>query len=273
MTPEKQDHAEWAGMLHAFVDGELDSVHATRFEAHLAACADCQAELKELAATRNVLARPEVGWRAPPELRSQVLAAISREGDTSRKATGNLESGWRRLLRLFGQWSLAPSLAAFAASLFLFFNAPAMQTALQDQIVANHVRSLLADHLADVITSDRHTVKPWFAGKIDFSPPVVDLRSEGFPLVGGRVDYLNGKVVAALVYRRGGHVINLFIWPDANQRDQVGSHEGYNIREWSAAGLAFSAVSDTEAGELQSFEEKFVAATRAADAKTLPSGK
>jgi anti-sigma factor RsiW len=263
------DHSNWNAMLHGYVDGELDSIHVAEFEAHLETCADCRTELQRVEAMRALLAKPDVKWRAPEEVRRQVIAALNRETRAARPA----ESTWQRIVRLAGQWSLVPSMAALAASLFLFFNVPNTQIALQDEIVANHVRSLLADHLADVMTSDRHTVKPWFAGKIDFSPPVVDLKGAGFPLVGGRVDYLNGKVVAALVYRRGGHIINLFIWPDTAQRDQAESHESYNIREWSEGGLVFWAVSDIEAGELESFHEKFVTATTAPEMKMPVSTK
>jgi anti-sigma factor RsiW len=253
------DHSSWSTMLHGYVDGELDSIHVAEFEAHLATCADCRTELARVEAMRALLARPDVKFRAPEDVRRQVIAALNHEPRSARPG----ESSWRRILRLTGQWSLVPSMAALAASLFLFFNVPNTEIGLQDQIVSNHVRSLLADHLADVMTSDRHTVKPWFAGKIDFSPPVFDLKSVGFPLVGGRVDYLDGKVVAALVYRRGGHVINLFIWPDATQADRVATHEGYNIREWSSGGLVFWAISDTEAGEVEKFHERFVAAVDA----------
>ena len=250
------DHTDWSIRLHGFVDGELDSVHAAEFEAHLATCADCQSELGRVNATRAVLGNPEVKWRAPENLRRQIMATLTQE---TRSAIP-IEGSWRRIFRLAGQWSLVPSLAVLAASLFLFFNAPVTNLALQDEIVASHVRSLLADHLADVRTSNQHTVKPWFNGKIDFAPPVVDLATSGFPLIGGRVDYLDGRVVAALVYRRGGHVINLFVWPRAGQRDASSAHDGYNVREWSADGLAFWAISDIPAGDLEDFSKKFIAA-------------
>jgi anti-sigma factor RsiW len=254
------DHSSWRAMLHGYADGELDSIHVAEFEAHLATCADCRGELARLEAMRALLAKPEVKFRAPEDVRRQVIAALNRD---TRPAARPAESTWQRILRLTGQWSLVPSMAALAAGLFLFFNVPTAEPGLQDQLVSSHVRSLLADHLTDVMTSDRHTVKPWFAGKIDFSPPVVDLKSVGFPLAGGRVDYLNGRVVAALVFRRGGHVINLFIWPDAAQPDRSISHESYNIREWSAGGLVFWAVSDTEMAQLETFRERFVAAVEA----------
>lgn len=266
----RKDHAEWDVMLHGFVDGELDSVHAAEFEAHLANCADCRAALAELMALRGRFARPGVKWQAPSDLRAQILAAISRENAAARRTAGFGDAGWRRILRQLGQWSLAPSLIALAASLLLFFNAPGNQLALQDEIVASHVRSLLADHLADVRTSNQHTVKPWFNGKIAFAPPVVELASQGFPLVGGRVDYVDGKVVAALVYRRGGHVINLFIWPRAHQPDSMAEHEGYNIREWSAGGLAYWAISDVAGGDLDGFKQAFIKAASAETEKPVP---
>lgn len=253
------DHSNWSAMLHGYVDGELDSIHVAEFEAHLDTCADCRGELARIESMRALLAKPDVKFRAPEDVRRQVIAALSRDTRLARST----ESAWQRIARLAGQWSLVPSMAALAASLFLFFNVPSAELGLQDQLVSSHVRSLLADHLADVMTSDRHTVKPWFAGKIEFSPPVVDLKTVGFPLVGGRVDYLDGKVVAALVYRHGGHVINLFIWPDATTRDAQATHESYNIREWSAGGLAFWAVSDTELTDLEKFRKRFVAAVSA----------
>ncbi|GLS77554.1 hypothetical protein GCM10007904_28910 [Oharaeibacter diazotrophicus] len=136
---------------------------------------------------------------------------------------------------------------------------------LVDDLVAAHVRSLQVDHLTDVPTSDRHTVKPWFAGKVAFSPPVVDLADRGFPLVGGRVDYVGHRTVAAIVYRRHGHVINLFVWPaDAPAAgDAAFREEGYNVVRWEQGGLVHYAVGDVDPAELDAF--RAAAAARAPD--------
>jgi anti-sigma factor RsiW len=163
-----------------------------------------------------------------------------------------------RISGLVRQWLFIPSLAALAASLLLVFSPMQTRTSLQEEVIAGHVRSLLVDHLTDVATSDQHTVKPWFNGKIDFSPPVVDLAPQGFPLVGGRVDYLDGRVVAALVYKRHGHLINVFVWPAPAAASRISSRDGYNIENWSKDGLTFWAVSDTAADDLVRLREAFV---------------
>jgi len=255
---------EWRVMLHGFVDGELDPRHASQFREHLATCQGCRAEMEEVQATRKIMNQDGVKWRPPEALRAQVLSMLAFEENvaTPRRQARPPVPGWRRALDLLRQWSLVPSIAALAASLFLFTMTPSQTLVLQDEIMASHIRSMMANHLTDVLTSDQHTVKPWFNGKIDFSPPVTDLVKDGFPLVGGRVDYLGGRSVAALVYRRNGHVINLFIWPASESSPTTAVHDGYNLEQWSDGGLVFWAISDVAPGELSRFKDVFRAAAK-----------
>lgn len=174
---------------------------------------------------------------------------------------------WRRWIEGAGLYGAGLATAWVAASA-LRLTPPPDDTARQ--ATANHVRSLLADHLADVRSSDRHTVKPWFAGKLDFSPPVIDLAAEGFPLTGGRLDYLDGRTVAALVYKPGAHVVNLFVWPAPQHADTAVSRpdvqQGYNLVHWSANGMQAWAVSDMAVDELQTFATLLRTRMRATDA-------
>ncbi|MDR3518677.1 MAG: anti-sigma factor [Azospirillaceae bacterium] len=253
---------EWELLLHAFIDGELDAVHSLRCERHLAECPDCAAEQRRLVVIRATLAQPDVRWPAPDALRQRVLAAIARESqdDAPVPRTRSARSG-AALFGLVRRWSFIPSMIALAASLLLVLTPPRINPALPEELVASHVRSQLANHLADVATSDQHTVKPWFGGKIDFSPPVVDLAARGFPLVGGRIDYVGGRVVAALIYRRNGHVINLFVWPQAGRAGAATARDGFNLINWTEAGLDFWAVSDLNDTELKQFQADFAAET------------
>jgi len=257
------NHGEWNDLLHGFIDGELDAANAARFEAHLATCRDCVAEMENALMVKRLSAREGVKWQAPEAVRARVQAAIMLEQSMMRRANSAAspaESPWRRIWRLVREWSFVPSLAVLAASLVLVWNVPQQSQSIENQLLASHVRSMLADHLTDVLTSDQHTVKPWFDGKIDFSPPVVDLAAQGFPLVGGRVDYLDGRVVAALIYRRHGHIINLFIWPAASGNRSNAEKDGYNFVEWHVDGLVFWAVSDVAAPDLSAFRDDFTRA-------------
>lgn len=270
MTETEHPCAEWELLLHGLADGELDAAHALRCEEHLAGCPRCAAALKSIEATRRAIAGDDVRWVAPQALRERIVAAIGEEhlhvarpqasapqSPASTVFAPPAGSYWNAVLDFIRRWSLVPSFAVLAVALFVAVNSWQVSPTLENELIASHVRSLLADHLTDVATSDQHTVKPWFNGRIDFSPPIVDLAGQGFPLVGGRIDYVGGRTVAALIYRRDGHVINLFVWPAVKASTTAAEMDGYNLMNWTQAGLSFWAVSDLNATELKEFKEDF----------------
>lgn len=257
---EREPACIQSAVVQAFFDGELDAANILRCEAHVAQCPACTAELGQLRKTRDLLARDGVAWRAPDSLRTKILASLVQEQAPLSSRTQMPGVGWRmRLREMTKGWAAVPGGLALAASVAaaIVVTLPDVGTDVSKQLVAGHVRSLLANHLTDIQTSDQHTVKPWFAGKIDFAPPVVDLSDRGFPLIGGRLDYIEGRVVAALIYKRHKHVINLFLWPSDGRTPRSGALEGYNILGWQQAGLAFWAVSDLNAVELKEFQDDF----------------
>lgn len=196
-------------------------------------------------------------FRAPAAVRERIVTAL-RLADSAPAATPQ-KSFWTPLQRAWFGTGLAFALGAItSASVLLLQGAGADDERLTQEVVAGHVRSLMVAHLSDVASSDQHTVKPWFNGKLDFSPPVHDLSPEGYALLGGRLDYLNRRPVAALVYRHRLHTINLFIAPvsiDADSKTRLLSQQGFNVAEWKTSGMRYWAVSDLNAGELQSFTQ------------------
>jgi anti-sigma factor RsiW len=243
-------------LLHAYLDDELDLATALQVEEHLPDCPSC---LKESAAARaagRAVAQAAVYYPAPAELRERLQRAIRAEAGEMQ--TSRERGFWRA-------WRMRPmAFSGLAASLLLIIGAallylPSRATHAEvDELVGSHVRSLEADHLLDVQSTDQHTVKPWFAGKLEFSPPVIDLSAEGYPLIGGRLDYLEQRKVAALIYHRNKHVINLFIWPgDASSETQV--KQGFNLIRFECKGMICWAVSDLNATELQQFVDLFKA--------------
>ncbi|GLS43797.1 anti-sigma factor family protein [Methylobacterium brachythecii] len=260
MTRDPASPCAESVLLHALVDGELDVANTLRCEAHIADCPACTAELAQLRDLRAALAGDGIAWRAPDELRTRIIASLAQEEGYRAPVRPAPDRGWLSRLRdAASGWAALPSGLALAASVALavMVTRPDEGNDVSKQLVAGHVRSLLASHLTDVQTSDQHTVKPWFLGKIDFAPPVVDLADQGFPLVGGRLDYVDGRVVAALIYKRHKHVINLFLWPSGGHAPKAGAIEGYNILGWQQAGLTFWAVSDLNAVELKEFQDDF----------------
>jgi len=229
-------------LLHAYVDGELDLVCSLEVEQHLKTCAACAGEYQTLVSLRSALRSAPLSYEAPNALRKQ-FSKMDKESDDARRPS----RPW------FWQWL---AVGATAAALFLLMVRPnglAKRGQLADEMVAEHVRSMMADHLTDVLSSDQHTVKPWFDGKLDFAPDVKDFAPQGFPLIGGRLDYINGRDVAALIYRREKHLINVFVWP-AGRGDEsapvTAERRGYHIVNRDVNGLHYSLVSDLNVKEL-----------------------
>ena len=246
-------------LLNGLADGELDAANALALEDHLHGCEGCAAAYGEILAQKELLKRDGLRFRAPASLRGRVMAAIAAEDD-GKEAPLKPAAASASVIQIagrqfgFGQAGAAFSAMALAASLILFVSTWNQTPGIDQQLAAAHVRSLLATHLTDVASSDQHTVKPWFLGKLDFAPPVIDLAQKDFPLIGGRLDYVGGRVVAALVYKRHGHVINLFVWPAGKMAAAAETLDGYHIVSWAQGGFTYAAVSDLNLLELREFQ-------------------
>lgn len=285
-------------LLQACADGELGAADSVRLERHLEDCADCVAALRDLQALRRTVRHGAIYHRAGSALRARVLAALPQTADdaavTDTRAAGARAAGevngvdgadgtgrsagtrpsaparpapaggWRRWF----EWSpavnaamTALTVAAVGLGLTTVALRPAPGDVTADAVVAGHVRALLSSREIDVVSMDRHTVKPWFNGRIDYAPDVRDLKAEGFPLVGGRLDYVDGRRVAVLVYRRGQHPLEVYVLPGS---DAIGSGtrvvQGYNMESWRSGGMRYLAITDASAQDLQ----QFVTAWRAA---------
>jgi len=267
-------HPDKVPLIHGLVDGELDAANTLAIEAHLKTCPDCRGEMSRIEAVREMLGSAALREPAPAALRDRIEALIEAEAPlpvTSRAAAPRTASplrpsfaGGEITAHIFSRrWASGAFAGVAAAFLMLTLVVPQLAyTGTEDQLVQSHVRSLLAGHLLDVATSNRHVVKPWFNGKVDFAPPVPELADEGFPLVGGRLDYLDDHEVAAIVYRRRLHVINLFVRPARTLSLPVGvaaRREGYSLLRWTAGGLEYWAVSDLDPRELQLFHQLYSA--------------
>jgi anti-sigma factor RsiW len=237
-------------LIAAHLDGELDVVRDAEVIAHLDRCPACADAALAHTAIVGLLQGKLPRYTAPAELYDAVRTAVRSKAEpaTQRQVLPFLT-------RAFG---LAASLVLAVFAGFAWGQARAHANLLVDEAVSDHIRSLQADHLTDVASTDQHTVKPWFAGKVDFSPPVVDLASAGFPLIGGRLEHLAGRPAAALVFRRRLHAINLYIWPAAAAlSSRQAARDGYQVEVWSRDGFNFLAVSEIPAVELAQFAETF----------------
>jgi len=236
-------------LLDAYADAELPPAERAALAEHLAHCADCGPEAAAIARLRAAIRAEASVYRAPPTLHRQIRAELRRE------TAGT--PVWRGLGRLAYAASLLIAVA-FGAGGAWWLAGERQESRVADAIIDSHLRSLLAQHLTDVASSDKHTVKPWFAGRTDLSPPGIDLKSEGFPLVGGRLDLVAGRPVPALVYRAGKHIINVFVLP-AGPRDHAAivKRRGYTLRHWKEGDLGYWAVTDAAPDEFDKFEAAF----------------
>jgi len=237
--------------VQAYFDGEIDAVSAADIERHAEHCAECRALLQDLEQTRTAIRRDLTLDRAPPELRARIMRALDQETAVKTpRPSGWGRSTWRT--RSFWVGALGGiGGAAVAATLAVFLLSPSLTTPLLDDLVTAHLRSLMPSHLIDVVSTDQHTVKPWFAGHTDVSPVVADFAQQGYRLMGGRADYLDHQRSAVVVYQHGPHVINVFSWA-ASQRalPKNTTRNGYHMAFWKAGDLEYCAVSDTGWDEL-----------------------
>jgi anti-sigma factor RsiW len=237
---------ESKNLLNSYVDGELDSAGNIGVESHVQRCASCLAELENLHALSSSIQNGALRFQAPRHLKKNVQSAVR---------AANPPAG-----RAFLDWRWAAVLASAVLMVAIVWTVVTQRTAssqealLVNDVVANHVRSMMANHITDVASSDSHTVKPWFGGKLDYSPPTKDLTSQGFRLIGGRLDYVDHRPVAALVYQRSQHFINLFVWPSNGagiQKEEELARQGYNLIHWTDSGMTYWLVSELNLNELR----------------------
>jgi anti-sigma factor RsiW len=240
---------ELKSLIHPYVDGELDLVRNLAIEQHMQACSACTQAYKGLQTLRTALSAGSLRFEAPVSLQKRIQTSLQAASKPERPRFpvpwGILGVAASLLFVALATWSLAR--IRFV---------PPVDDFLAKEVVYSHVRSLLAKEPVDILSINPHTVKPWFTGKLDFSPPVKDLTEEGFPLIGGRIDYLDDRQVAALLYRRQQHKINLFVWPSAKDSDgeaTTQTRQGYHLIHWTDSGMTFWVVSDLNNTELQQF--------------------
>jgi len=237
--------------MHGYLDGELDLVRNLEMERHLETCPACAQTVANHRAVQGALRSGTFYFKAPEALETRLRSSLERGSRTFPIR----RPGWRG-------WAVAASIAVTFVLGWqvarMGSSASSAKELLVREVVSSHIRSLMASHmhLTDVASSDQHTVKPWFDGQIDFSPPVKDLAKDDFTLKGGRLDYLGERPVAALVYQRRKHFVNLFIWP-SSAASTAGptqlSRQGYHLIQWTESGLSFWAISDLNEAELNEF--------------------
>jgi anti-sigma factor RsiW len=250
---------EYDTLIHGYLDGELDLLSTLRLEAHLPECADCAQTYESHRALRSAMNSSKLYFQPSNELAERIRMGLQKADQAKHHPPLSVRKVPKPVRwRIAWPWISIAASAVFVAMIAWRLGSvtfrPSPEDLLGQEVLASHVRSLMANHLTDVPSADQHTVKPWFDGKVDFAPPVKDLGGDGFPLVGGRLDYLGDRPVAALVYQRRKHFINLFIWPSAeDSRQKTVMRHGYNLFHWTQSGMTYWAVSDLNSTELQEF--------------------
>jgi anti-sigma factor RsiW len=236
--------------MHGYLDGELDLAGSLEVEQHMQDCQSCTRAYRGQTALRSAFRDRSLYYHAPAKVRKRIVSSL-RQANKSEAPARSLP--WRWL-------AVGASVACALLIAFVIWSAlpdhlgPSRDELLAQEIVSDHVRSLMVNHLTDVASSDQHTVKPWFDGKLDFAPQVTDFSDQGYPLVGGRLEYLNNRTAVALVYQRQKHFINVFIWPAEGSSDSEAKpimRQGYNLIHWEKSGMTYWAVSDLNSSELQ----------------------
>jgi anti-sigma factor RsiW len=245
-------------LIGPYADGELEAATILEVEKHIRDCSACALEWRNLKSLKKALTQDALYFTAPTELRRRIEAELPSPRREVHRGLARPVWNWN--------WLTTMTSGAFAVCLALLLlvvqSRPSAEQQLAQEVVSSHVRSLMGSHVLDVASTDQHTVKPWFNGKVDFSPPVKDLAAAGFPLTGGRLDYLGGRAVAALVFQRNKHIINVFVWPareaDCNPAPRK-PLQGYHLIHWSAGGMTFWAISDLNEKELMEFAQDLAA--------------
>jgi anti-sigma factor RsiW len=252
-------------LVHAYLDSELDLARSLEIEDHLRGCESCAREVADVRMLRTGIANGAVYHQAPPALEERVRSLLAsqphRRGERDTKLP---RLGWT----LIGAAAAVAFVAILLKDVLPLPVAPVANTT--HEVVADHVRSLMANHLTDVASSNQHTVKPWFDGRLDFAPAVTDFKDQGFSLIGGRLDYVENHPVAAIVYKRREHVINLFVWPMLHMEDSrpvAETRDGFSVVHWTQGAMAYWAVSSVNTSEL----EKFADLVREAGSSPLPA--
>jgi len=261
-------------LMDGYLDRELDPITNQTIEQHLQECSECDQAYKAQAALIRSIGAATPYYRAPAGLRERIQSSLREEiaerpmQSVSPGMPSRLQAKQSEPRAVFWepQWNWLALAAAIVLAAIIAFNfvprlrQPGADQLLATQLIASHVRSLMANHLTDVASSDQHTVKPWLDAKLDFAPAVADLGSEGFPLIGGRLDYLDNRPVAALVYQRRKHFINLFVWPaesGSTGADKRITRQGYQLLHWVDSDFNYWAVSDVSDNDLQAFKQVF----------------